>query len=92
MYLRSFNGAFKKKQFLKVYLENILAFYVDNLKIYTFATYIFEQNFEKWYPVKFHAWISTILFCVSVHNRLVLMVVVTKYNAKKKSAAENNVA
>ena len=69
MYLRSFNGAFKKKQFLKVYLENILAFYVDNLKIYTFATYIFEQNFEKWYPVKFHAWISTILFCVSVLNK-----------------------
>ena len=79
---------------MKVYLENILAFYVDNLKIYAFATYIFEQNFEKWYPVKFHAWISTNLFCVSVLNRLVLMdmVVIAKYNVKKKSAAENNVA
>ena len=49
-----------------VYLENILALQADNLKIYTFATYIFEQNFEKWYPVKFHAWISTNLFCVFV--------------------------
>ena len=80
-----------KKQFLKVYLENILAFYVDNLEIYTFATYIFEQNFEKWYPVKFHAWISTNLFCVSVHN--------SAYGChnqvqceRRKSAAENNVA
>ena len=76
-----------KKQFLKVYLENILAFYVDNLEIYAFATYIFEQNFEKLYPVKFHAWISTILFCVSVLNRLVLMVVITKYNVKKKECS-----
>ena len=76
-----------KKQFLKVYLENILAFYVDNLEIYTFATYIFEQNFEKLYRVKFHAWISTILFCVSVLNRLVLMVVITKYNVKKKECS-----